>query len=245
MSLSPVRAALRLTWTIGSILVVQTLVCALAAAPIVALWLQLVSWTAGHPLRRIAVLSLAAGPSYAAFALLLMVVSPLVTRAVGWRTPVDAKMRLADLEWPLLQWVRYMAALHVVRVIAGSLARGTPVWTAYLRWSGARLGRRVYVNSLSLSDYHLLEFGDDVVIGADAHISGHTVVRGVVITAPVRLGNGVTIGVGAVVDIGVVAGDRCQVGALAVVPRFTVLEADTTYVGIPAHPLDSQHSSQS
>jgi len=112
--------------------------------------------------------------------------------------------------------------------------RGTPVWTAYLRLSGARLGRRVYVNTLALSDYNLLEFGDDVVIGADAHISGHTVERGVVRTACVRLGNKVTIGVSSIVDIGVVAGDRCQVGALSLVPKHTVLKADTTYFGIPA-----------
>jgi acetyltransferase-like isoleucine patch superfamily enzyme len=86
----------------------------------------------------------------------------------------------------------------------------------------------------ALSDYNLLEFDDDVVIGADAHISGHTVERGVVRTARVRLGNKVTIGVSSIVDIGVVAGDRCQVGALSLVPKHTVLKADTTYFGIPA-----------
>ncbi len=36
------------------------------------------------------------------------------------------------------------------------------------RVTGARIGRRVYVNTLFISDHNLLEFGDDVVIGADA-----------------------------------------------------------------------------
>ena len=230
----------RLAWTVVSILIVQTLVCGLALVPVAAIWERLLSWTEGPTGLRVALLSAAAAPSYVIFSLALMFVSALVTRLLGLRTPAHAEMRLADLDWALLHWVQYMAAIHVVRVAAGRLARGTPVWTAYLRLSGARLGRRVYVNSLALSDYNLLEFGDDVVIGADAHVSGHTVERGVVKTAPVRLGTGVTIGVGSVVDIGVIAGDFCQVGALSFVPKHAVLSARTTYVGIPVGPVSGR-----
>jgi hypothetical protein len=64
------------------------------------------------------------------------------------------------------------------------------MWTTYLPLNDARIGRRVYVNSLALSDYNLLAFGDDVVIGADVHRSGHTVEAAVVRTAGVRLESG-------------------------------------------------------
>jgi acetyltransferase-like isoleucine patch superfamily enzyme len=127
-----------------------------------------------------------------------------------------------------------MVATHVVRFFAGALFRGSPVWTAYLRLAGARLGRRVYVNSLAVTDYNLLEFGDDVVVGDDAHLSGHTVEGGLVKTAPLRLGSRVTIGLGTVLEIGVEAGDGCQVGALSFVPKHSSLEADALYAGIPA-----------
>jgi serine acetyltransferase len=173
------------------------------------------------------------------FALTLMPVSAIVTRALGWHTPPDAEMRIADVGWPLLRWVRYMASIHLVRVAAGQLLRGTPVWSGYLRLCGARIGRRVYVNTLGLSDYNLLEFGDDVVIGSDVHIAGHTVEDGVVKTGAVRLGNGVTVGIGSIVEIGASAGDGAQIGALSFVPKYTVLAAGTLYVGIPVHPLDA------
>ena len=62
-----------------------------------------------------------------------------------------------------------------------------PYWTAHLRLGGARLGKRVLVNSLSVSDYNLIECGDDVVIGGAVHLSGHTVEAGVVKTARVEL----------------------------------------------------------
>jgi hypothetical protein len=45
-----------------------------------------------------------------------------------------------------------------------------------------------------VADFNLLEFGDDVVIGDEVHLSGHTVEGGVVKTAPLCLGNNVTIG---------------------------------------------------
>jgi acetyltransferase-like isoleucine patch superfamily enzyme len=137
-----------------------------------------------------------------------------------------------------MTWARYMAATHVVRQLAGPLFRGSPIWTAYLRLNGARIGRRVYVNTLFISDHNLLEFGDDVVIGAEAHISGHTVEGGVLRTAGVRLDRRVTVGLGSVIDIDVDAGPDCQVGALSLVPKHTKLEAGAVYAGIPARRIE-------
>jgi non-ribosomal peptide synthetase-like protein len=166
-----------------------------------------------------------------------MFVSGATVRTLHWETPANVEMRVADLDWPLLQWARSMVATHVVRFFAGGLFRGSPVWTTYMRLAGARVGHRVYVNSLAVTDYNLLEFGDDVVIGDDVHLSGHTVEGGVVKTAPLRLGSNVTIGLGSVLEIGVEVGDGCQLGALSFVPKHTRLEAGTMYAGIPAHRL--------
>ena len=108
----------------------------------------------------------------------------------------------------------------------------------YMRLNGARLGRRVWVNSLGVTDHCLLDFGDDVVIGAGVHLSGHTVERGVVVLAPVRIGAGSTVGVNAHVEIGAVIGERCQIGSLSMVPKHAVLEGPGTYVGVPARRLE-------
>ncbi len=92
-------------------------------------------------------------------------------------------------------------------------------------------------SAASISDHNLLDFGDDVVIGADVHVSGHTVEAGVVKTGPVRLGRNVTIGLSSVIEIDVVIGDDAQVGALSFVPKHTVLEPRRVYAGIPVTPL--------
>lgn len=234
----------RTAWVIVTVCIVQGLVCGLSILPILQLWSVLVERTASNPAGRLVVLSLAVAPSYVLFAMLLMALSGLSTRVTGWRTPPDAEMRIADLEWPLLNWVRYMVAIHLVRFFAGSMFRGSPIWTAYLRWNGARLGRRVYINSLAVSDHNLLEFGDDVVIGGDVHISGHTVEHGLVKTGRVRLGRHVTIGLGTVVNIDVDIGPDTQVGALSLVPKHTTLAARAIYVGIPVRRLDTHESQE-
>jgi acetyltransferase-like isoleucine patch superfamily enzyme len=220
-------------WTVISILLVQTAVCGMAALPVLLLWRYLLPWAASIGTVGLPIISLAIVPSYVMFALDLMFFSAISARMTGARTPADAELPLSEMGWPLMRWVRYMAAVHVVRVLAGTLVRGTPVWTWYLRLNGARIGRRVYVNTLAISDHNLLQFADDVVIGGDVHISGHTVEGGVVKTGRVRLGSNVTIGLAAVIDIDVEAGPRCQIGALSFVPKHSVLDADAIYAGIP------------
>lgn len=232
------RAALvfRLAWTVLTIIVVQTIVCGIAMLPAVALW----AFAASRPVSivaRLLLFSAIAVPSYVAFALALMVVSPIATWFTRTRTPVNMEMRIADMSWPLMTWARYMVAIHIVRVFAGSLFRGSPLWTAYLRLNGARLGHGVYINTVHISDHNLLDFGDRVIIGSDVHVSGHTVEDGVVKTGRVRLGHQVTVGLGTTIEIGVIAGDGCQIGALSFVPKHTTLEGGAVYVGAPVRRL--------
>ena len=211
----------------------------LAVLPVVAFWS---AWLAilphGGALRIISI-GACVVPSYVLFALALMPVSAVTMRLAHWRTPPDATMRIADMQWPLLDWARAMVGAQLVRVFCGTLFRGTPIWSWYLRLAGAHLGHRVYVNSLGISDYNLLTFGDDVVIGADVHLSGHTVEGGLVKTGGVMLGRDVTVGLCSIVEIGVIVGSGAQIGAMSFVPKHTRLDGGYTYAGVPAKRLDT------
>jgi acetyltransferase-like isoleucine patch superfamily enzyme len=229
-------AIARAAFTILAIVLVETAVVGVAAA-VPALLLYAGLTMVPTPWWRVIALAFGAAPAYVLFALCLMTLSAASVRLTGARTPADREMRIADMDWDLLQWARYLASSHLVRVLAGPLFLGTPVWTTYLRMNGARFGRRVYVNSLFVSDHNLLEFGHDVVIGSQVHLSGHTVERGVVKTGRVRLGDGVTIGLSSVVEIDVEVGARAQVGALSFVPKHARLSAGEVYVGAPVKPL--------
>lgn len=223
--------AWRVAWTGLTLTVVEGVVLGVAVVPAAAL----LRWSSSWPMILRAMML---APAYVAFALALMGLSAATTALCGWRTPPHAEMRIADLDWPLLDWVRYMVSTHVVRFCVGDLFRATPVWTLYHRLNGARIGRAVYINSLSVVDDNLLEMGDHVVIGHGVHLSGHTVERGVVRTGAVQLGPDVTIGVGSVVSIGVEIGPGTQVGALSVVPKYQRLEGGAVFGGAPVRRLD-------
>lgn len=231
------RRTLRVGWTVLSLFVVESVIFALALLPAALFWEWHLRWEPQVRWLRAPVLAIAFVPGYLVFALLLIVISPLACRVCGWRTPRDATMRISDLDWPLLGWARYLAANHAVRVFAGTVLRATPIWTVYLRLDGARVGRRVYVNSLATSDHNLLELGDGTVIGEEVHLSGHTTEDGLVKTAPVRVGRNVTIGLESIIGIGVEIGDGAKVGAQSVVPKYERLEAGGVYVGAPARRL--------
>jgi serine acetyltransferase len=227
----------RIVVTATAIVIVQTIVCGTAIMPAVLLWRSAVAAAPVGSSLELVVASMLLMPAYMVFALCLMPVSAVLTRLVGARTPPHAELRISDLSWPLMKWVQYMSAAHIVRLVAGSMFRGSPVWTAYLRMNGARIGKRVFINTLSIADHNLLELGDDVVIGADVHISGHTVEDGMLKTASVRVGSHVTIGLGSAIDIDVDIGDGCQIGALTFVPKHTRLDPNAVYIGIPARKL--------
>jgi acetyltransferase-like isoleucine patch superfamily enzyme len=228
----------RIACTVAAIVVIETIVCGASALPIVWAWRTMAVHTARWPLpARLLAFSVAFAPSYVLFVLCLMGWSALAMRLTGARTPADATLRIADYSWPLMAWARSTAIIHVVRVTSGSLFRGSPIWTAFARLAGARVGRRVYINTTSISDYNLIELEDDVVIGADVHVSGHTVEDGLLKTGRVRIGRSATIGLGTVVDIDVEIGERCRVGALSLIPKHSRLGAGRTYAGVPVKPL--------
>lgn len=224
-----------------SLFVVETMVFGLSVLPAFLFWSWLATWAIPpepRPLLQPVAVAMSLVPAYLVFALAFVALSAGATRLFRWRTAPDAEWRIRDLEWPLLNWARYMVSTHLVRILVGAFFRSSPLWTWYLRWNGARIGRGVYINTLSISDHNLLEFGDRVVIGEAVHLSGHTVEGGRVKTGRVRLASGVTVGLNSVVGIGVEAGERCQIGAMSVVPKHSKLDADAVYAGVPVRKVE-------
>jgi acetyltransferase-like isoleucine patch superfamily enzyme len=240
--MSKLDKAWRVGWAALTAFAVESVVFGLSVLPAALFWEWHFRWLLPANWIRIVLLSMSLVPAYLLFALSLMVLSALSVRLCGWRTPANAAMRIADMDWPVLRWARYAMSTHLVRVFAGTLLRATPLWTFYHRMNGARLGRGVYLNSVTMADHNLLEFDDHVVIGAGVHLSGHVVESGVVKTAAVRLGRNVMIGVGSVIGIGVEIGANTQVGALSFVPKHRTLQGDAVYGGVPVRRLDLPES---
>jgi non-ribosomal peptide synthetase-like protein len=207
-------------------------ICGAALAPAVAL----VGWAAerlpaGGAARALG-LGVAAATGYFAFGLALLVILPIarwVTFARG--TPVG---RFPYLSFGAWRWASYNALTLIFRFTFVNWVRVTPLLPLYHRLMGARIGRRVQINTAVIADQNLVEIGDDTVIGGDVTLVCHSAERGRLVTAPVRIGSGVTIGLMAVVFPGCTIGDGALISAGSVLSKGTRVGPGEVWAGVPA-----------
>lgn len=114
--------------------------------------------------------------------------------------------RLRAGRYPLwgMTYFRWWLAGMLGELAPAYLLTGTPLLNGYLRALGAKIGRDVLIDSLSLRVPHLLSVGDGVSIGSSVHIENARVEMGELIVGPVAIGRD------------------------AVVDSYTVLENDTS-----------------
>jgi non-ribosomal peptide synthetase-like protein len=207
-------------------------ICGVALAPAVAL----LGWAAqrlppGGAARAVG-LGFAAAAGYFAFGLALLLLLPVarwVTFARG--TPVGRFPYLSFAAW---RWASYNALTLVFRFTFVNWIRLTPLLPLYHRLMGARIGRRVQINTAVVADQNLVEIGDDTVIGGDVTLVCHSAERGRLVTAPVRIGRGVTVGLMAVVLPGCVIGDGATISAGSVLSKGTRVGPGEVWAGVPA-----------
>jgi len=119
-------------------------------------------------------------------------------------------------------YLRHWVVVQAARLIPWPMLQGTVFQQMALRALGAKIGRRVHIHrgvDLRRGGWDLLEIGDDVAIGQDAHIGLIELDRGDIVVGRVTLEHGATMMVRAGVE-----GD-CRIGAGSVLTALSVLNA--------------------
>lgn len=98
---------------------------------------------------------------------------------------------------------------------------------------GARIGKDIALGG-KLVDPHLIQIGDEAIIGEGSVVTAHAINSGSILLAPVVIGRGATVGVGAVIYPGVTLGEGSVVAANAVVRSGTQIAAGEFWGGVPA-----------
>jgi non-ribosomal peptide synthetase-like protein len=214
--------------------------CGIALVPAVALF----SWAARvlppDGLLRAAGLGAAGAAGYFAFGLALLVVLPVarwVTLARG--TPVGRFPYFSMGAW---RWASYNALTLILRFAFVNWIRVTPFLNAYHRLMGAKIGRRVQINTGVIADQNLIEIGDDSVIGGDATLVCHAAERGHLVTAPIRIGARVTVGLMAVIFPGCTIGDGAVIAAGSVLSKGARVGPGEIWAGVPARRVGRKRS---
>jgi non-ribosomal peptide synthetase-like protein len=119
--------------------------------------------------------------------------------------------------------------------LVGALT-GTPFVSWYFRLLGARIGRRVYMETTDFSEFDLADIGDETALNADCTIQTHLFEDRVMKMDAVRIERRCHVGAGSLVLYDTQMEDGSSLGDLSLLMKGEVLPAGTKWQGIPARP---------
>jgi len=205
-------------------LVFQFLVVGLALLPAV-LFVKLF-WASGSPL----LLAFAFGIGYLIFGLTYLALVVLIRHLIFFRSREGDYPFVSSYA---IRWAFLGSLVGLAKILILDHIRGMPILNAFYRVMGARIGKRVLINTSNLFDFDLLSIGDDAFIGGDAVIIGHVGERGVLRIRPVRIGARCTVGQSSIVFPGATMEEGSVLGALSLLPKGKTLPAGTVWGGNP------------
>jgi non-ribosomal peptide synthetase-like protein len=184
-------------------------------------------------------------------ALALVVVLPAIYLTAG----LGVFLTVAGLKWLVMGRYRphvapmwshfvwrseFITALYESAAVPGLLGActGTPFMAPLLRLLGARVGRRVYMETTYLTEFDLVRVGDDATIGGTTSLQTHLFEDRVMKMSTVTIGDGCTVGPRAVVLYDSELGNGAELDALSLAMKSERLPAETHWRGIPARLVD-------
>ncbi len=208
--------------------------CLLSLALSVPIFLVFKVWVCFNPhsiFEKAMFLSFSVGFGYFVFGIVL------ATETVLLRYVLNLKLQEGEFGFFSLQGVKWAftnAMMLIVNLTFMDFMRLTPLLPLYYKLMGAKIGKRVQINTKGLADVSLIEIGDDSVIGGDAVLIGHLAEHGKLKLKRTIIGKKVTIGLGAVIMPGASIGDRALIAARSVLPKNTQVPENTLFAGMPA-----------
>jgi non-ribosomal peptide synthetase-like protein len=139
--------------------------------------------------------------------------------------------------WSCFVWrTELLTALHehLADPFLIRLALGTPLAPWFFRMLGSKIGKRVFMDTTSLTEFDLITIGDDVCLNQDSVVQTHLFEDREMKTDRIAIGDGVSVGSRAIVlyDSAVRAGTTLD--DLSLVMRGESLPPNGTFRGVPA-----------
>ena len=125
--------------------------------------------------------------------------------------------------------------------LVGALT-GTPFVCWYFRLLGARIGRRVYMETTDFSEFDLARIGDEATLNADCTIQTHLFEDRVMKMSTVEIAARARVGAGSLVLYDTRMEADAALGDLSLLMKGETLPAGTSWEGIPARPVEGKNS---
>lgn len=119
------------------------------------------------------------------------------------------------------------------------LLAGTPLICWYFRLLGAKIGKRVYLDTTELTEFDLVHVGDDAAVNHDCTLQTHLFEDRVMKMSTVEVGAGCHLGSMSLVLYDTKLEPGSSVDDLSLVMKGETLPANTHWAGIPGRRLES------
>ena len=119
------------------------------------------------------------------------------------------------------------------------LLAGTPYVCMFFRLLGAKIGRRVYLDTTELTEFDLVHIGNDVAVNLDCTLQTHLFEDRVMKMAPVKIDDNCHLGAMSLILYDTHIRDGASVGDLSLVMKGESLPANSSWTGIPGRKLSS------
>ncbi len=147
----------------------------------------------------------------------------------------------AIVSWPTVSWATFGYAVLCTHTLFIQFFRGTPFLNLWLTLLGAKIGRRVTIQTTFITDWDLITLEDDAILGGDSSVVAHLVEGEAITHAPVVIKKKALVGQAASILPGVTIGEGAIVGARSLVPKYKQIEDDAVYAGIPVQFMKMRH----
>ena len=164
------------------------------------------------------------------------VVAALIVVAVKWLLVGRYRPTERPL-WSTFVWKTELVTAmyeHLARLFLVDMLTGTPYLPAYLRTLGAKIGKRVFLDSAEVTEFDLVSIGDDAAVNQSATIQTHLFEDRVMKMSTVTIGPRCTVGSMSVVLYDSEMGADATLGSLSLLMKGETLLAGTSWEGSPA-----------
>ncbi|MDN5919962.1 MAG: AMP-binding protein, partial [Pseudonocardia sp.] len=163
----------------------------------------------------------------------------LMVAVVKWLVVGTYRPRTEPLWSRFVRRSEFVTGLYEAAAVPGLLMMlvGTPMLPPALRLLGCRIGRRSYVGTTYMTEYDLVDIGDDVTIGRDVSLQTHLFEDRVMKMSTVRISDGASVGDRAIVLYDAVVGTGATLDPLSLVMKGEHLPPGTRWRGITAQPV--------
>ena len=120
------------------------------------------------------------------------------------------------------------------------LLMGTPMMPWYFRALGAKIGKRCCLDSSYLTEFDLVEIGDEVAINTNADLQTHLFEDRVMKMSTVRIGARASVGSSSVILYDAHVGELSWVGGQSLVMKGETIPNGSVWHGVPAIPASLQ-----